>query len=859
MFRTSDDGKRRKDFLFQHAFHAAPARYLVFDLDFTILAATDFYLQTAGRTREEIVGRKVFDVFPPSPEDPDPVGERNVRASVERALATNSADAMAVLRYPIRKPEGEGGQFEERHWSIVHCPVLDGDGEVFAILHRVEEVTELLDLYERGTGQDGLGPELRAQIERMQADILLRARDIEDANRKLHDANQTLGTLYRELELHAAEREDALRTSDERYRLLVEGVQEYAIFMLDQLGNVVSWSPTAVKLYGYAEDEILGRHISTFFSPEDVLAGLPQAELREATQHGKVTTRGWRVRKDGSRFWVGSVVTVLYDSDHRVRGFAKVSRDMTEQRRTEAVLESIVNTAVDGIITIDARGTVQTFNRAAEKIFGYEAGEVVGRNVNVLMPEPYHREHDGYLEAYLRTGEAKIIGIGREVHGRRKDGSTFPLELAVSEFDQDGQPCFTGLVRDISARKRMEEQLRQSQKMEAVGQLAAGVAHDFNNLLTVISGYSELASMSLAEGGEVRPDLRPMLNEIRGAAKRASSLTHQLLAFSRRQVLETEVFDLNLVISETEKMLRRLIGEDVDLVTILDAGTSPVRADPGQVVQVVMNLALNARDAMPHGGTLAIETRNVDLDAGFERFNPGVRAGPYVLMTVSDTGCGMTADVRARIFEPFFTTKEVGKGSGLGLSVIDGIVRQSGGHVDCVSEVGVGTVFKVYLPAEREAASGGAAGAQPEGHSRGAETILLVEDDPAVRSLAVLSLKHAGYDVLEAFAGAAALDIVDERQGRIDLLLTDVVMPGMSGRQLAEAVKERYPAMKVLFMSGYTDDSVVRDGILGAEINFLQKPFTPGSLARKVREVLDDKGVDGSDRAAVPRTAPRRA
>jgi hypothetical protein len=524
----------------------------------------------------------------------------------------------------------------------------------------------------------------------------------------------------------------------------------------------------------------------------------------------------------------------LYDENGQVKGFAKITRDLTAKRRNDELLQSVLNHTLDGIIGIDERGTVSMINRAGEKIFGRPGSEVIGQNVKMLMPAPYHAEHDGYLANYKRTRDAKIIGSGREVQGLRKDGSTFPLDLAVTEFQLDNERYFVGIVRDISDKKRLEAQLHQSQKMEAFGQLAAGVAHDFNNLLTVISGYSDLLLTKLP------PDdpKTKMVAQVRRAGDRAASLTRQLLAFSRQQVLEPKVLDLNVIVTDIEKMLRRLIGEDVQFTIVLGKAISSVKVDAGQIEQVIINLAVNARDAMPQGGKLTIETSDAELDESYAASHPEARAGRFVMIAISDTGCGMAQEVKARIFEPFFTTKGVGQGTGLGLAVVHGIVKQSGGNIDVYSEVGVGTTFRIYLPAVEQQPRISSAHGQ-ELPSRGFETILLVEDEESVRELATFVLQGCGYTVMTAPEGLAALQLMESCRQQIHLLVTDVVMPHMGGRKLAEILLAAYPELRVLFMSGYTDDAVVRHGVLQANTNFLQKPFTPNSLAKKVRDVLD--------------------
>ncbi|MBI4483969.1 MAG: response regulator [Acidobacteria bacterium] len=399
-------------------------------------------------------------------------------------------------------------------------------------------------------------------------------------------------------------------------------------------------------------------------------------------------------------------------------------------------------------------------------------------------------------------------------------------------------PAVLRAVREVeehSERKKLEEQLRQAQKMEAIGQLTGGIAHDFNNLLTVINGYADLSLARLPE----KDPAHKHLEEIRKAGHRAASLTHQLLAFSRQQILEPKVLDLNAIVVEMEKMLRRLIGEDIELACALAPDLGRVKADSGQIEQVIMNLAVNARDAMPQGGKLTIETANVELDEAYARNHVAVRPGAYVLLAVSDTGCGMDKEVQSHLFEPFFTTKEPGEGTGLGLSTVYGIVKQSGGNIWVYSEPGHGATFKIYLPAVEEVV----AVASPEGARPlamgGSETILLAEDDEPVRNLARQILEMHGYTVLEAQNGREALEICKRHEGPIHLMVTDVVMPQMSGRDLADRAAQLRPGIKLLYLSGYTGKAIVQHGVLEPGVAFLQKPFTPDALARKVREVLD--------------------
>ena len=470
-------------------------------------------------------------------------------------------------------------------------------------------------------------------------------------------------------------------------------------------------------------------------------------------------------------------------------------------------------------------------NDAAVHQYGYSRDEFAEMTLKDLRPP----EDVPALLAML--SEARPVFERRGVwRHRKKDGSIIDAEILTHGLQFGDRPAYIVLAIDITERRRMEEQLRQSQKMEAVGRLAGGVAHDFNNLLTVIQGYGDLMLSALAPTDPVKP----MAREVLKAAERAAELTGQLLAFGRKALVAPRVLDLNTVIADAERMLRRLIGEDVELTSDLGPSLWPVRADAGQLHQVLLNLCVNARDAMPRGGRLTLRTRDAYLDEAYTRAHPEARPGSYVLLEVSDTGCGMTEEVRARVFEPFFTTKEPGKGTGLGLATVYGIVKQGEGNIIVRSAPGVGSTFEVYLPrAEADQTAAGRLQA-PCDAPEGRETVLLAEDEDGVRGLARQVLEGRGYRVLEASDGEAALGAARRHAGRIDLLVTDVVMPRLSGPDLARRLAPLHPETRVLFLSGYTDDAVMRHGVREEEVHFLQKPFSPTALARKVRDILDD-------------------
>ncbi|HEY0465745.1 MAG TPA: PAS domain S-box protein [Polyangiaceae bacterium] len=664
--------------------------------------------------------------------------------------------------------------------------------------------------------------------------------------------------------LHAAQEdlrdsEQALRES----RHLLEEAQTIA-----HLGSWASgigpndgleWSRECYRIFGLPDG--MAMTVDAFFAcvhPAD--RERVQRASHDATEHGVVFDIEHRVqRPDGQVRWVHERAIVERDAAGQPTQLIGTVLDITDRHSIlEALQESeerhrrlaaIVESSDDAILSATLDGQITSWNQGAEKLFGYRADEVLGRSIS-LLASPATRDDEDRVFACAARGEAVRQ---HETARRRKDGAMVEVALTVSPLrDATGAVVgFSKIVRDLTshrltevALRRTEEQFRQAQKMEAVGRLAGGVAHDFNNLLTVILSYSRLALDELKPGDPLHNDIE----QIEKAGNRATELTRQLLAFSRQQILQPQVVDLNQIVAGTKSMLARLIGEDVELTTLFAPNAGRVLADPGQIEQVLMNLAVNARDAMPDGGKLTIETINVKLDALYVGAHLGVAPGDYLMLAISDTGVGMDAATQARIFEPFFTTKEKGKGTGLGLSTVFGIVEQSGGHIRVYSEPGCGCTFKIYLPRTDRIARQ-LISVAPSKILEGAETILLVEDEEQVRDVAGAILRRNGYNVLTAANGGEAFLISKDFTAKIHLLLTDVVMPKMSGRKLAAELALQRPQMKVLFASGYTDDAIIHHGVLDAGVAFLQKPFTPDGLLRRVREVLDASESAPSKRA----------
>ncbi len=632
------------------------------------------------------------------------------------------------------------------------------------------------------------------------------------------------------------------KRSEERLYLLSQIVERSPelIAIGDPDGRITYANRAFLKAFGYSEEEILGKHFSCTISPRNPAALL--AEIAEG-QTKYLEGDGWqgeclRIRRDGTEFPVLLSRGQIKNPEGRAVGTFGVSRDITGRKREEEDtrrLAAIVESSFDAIMSTTLEGVVLTWNSGAERIYGYSAAEIIGRHIGIVVPPDRQDELSDVLGKVKRGEKLEQF----ETTGVRKDGRQIHILLTASPIkDATGQIVgISDIVRDISDDKRMEQMFRQAQKMEAVGRLAGGVAHDFNNLLGVIIGYTETLLDRIGHDAE----LRAQAEQIGKAADRAASLTRQLLAFSRQQVLQPKILNLDTVVGEMEKMLHRLIGEDVEILTIQNPSPGSVRADQGQMEQVIMNLAVNARDAMPHGGKLIIETSNVDVGAEYALSHRPFLAGPYVLLTVSDTGVGMDQETKAHLFEPFFTTKELGRGTGLGLATVYGVVKQSGGYIWAYSEPGQGSVFKIYLPRVDQAALK----IRPSGEAiqilRGTETVLLVEDEQSLRALTRDLLERSEYSVLEASSGAHALEVAQRHGGPIHLLLTDVIMPGMNGAILAANLAPLHPEMKVLFMSGYTGSFATQKGLLGEGSKVLQKPFSRDALLRKLREVLESE------------------
>jgi PAS domain S-box-containing protein len=626
-----------------------------------------------------------------------------------------------------------------------------------------------------------------------------------------------------------------------RYRELFDRVP-IGLYRTTHDGDFLEANHALAEMLGFpdAADLAARRWKDLWVEPADWDRWLVSIERDGVVRGFETRVRG----ADGSIRWLVVEARGIPDEDGQVRWHEGSALDFTERRTAEEALRAsearkgaMLEAAIDAVITMDESGRITEFSPAAERTFGYSRDNVIGKELaDVLVPPDLRERHRGGLARYLATEEASILGRRVELRAMRADGQEIPVEVAINRIDVPGPPTFTGYVRDISAQRRLEESLRQAQKMDAIGQLAGGVAHDFNNMLTVIDGFSTL----LLDELDTADARRELVEEIQRATGRAASLTGQLMAVSRRQALRLQAVDLNKLTAALQPLLGRVVLEDVLVVVRTADEPVVVDIDDAQFEQVILNLAFNARDAMPAGGTLTIETGIVELDAAYAAIRPGVNPGSYAMLVVSDTGIGMDDATQARIFEPFFTTKDVGKGTGLGLAMIYGTVQQSGGHIGIESEPDYGTSVRIYLPLSHAVPAERAKATSPTRRRLGPGVkVLVIEDEDQVRELMVRALQTAGCTVITATDGAGALEAVDPAD-RLDLAVTDVIMPGRSGPEVVRQLRRTRPRLRALYVSGFAP----RFATSGAnspdlEPHFLQKPFTLTEFIDAVREVLD--------------------
>jgi PAS domain S-box-containing protein len=622
-------------------------------------------------------------------------------------------------------------------------------------------------------------------------------------------------------------------------------------------GVITSWNPGATRLYGFTPEEMIGSAGVALFPParqhEEAVILSRIAAGERVEQH-----QTERIGKDGSLVLVSLTMSPILDAAGQIVGISSISRDVGEQQRAEARFRGLLEAAPDAIVGVDPTGRIALVNAAAERLFGYQRAELVGQQVEILVPHEVRAAHPAHRSRYFADPLHRPMGAGMQLAGRRKDGTQFPAEISLSALDTEDGLLVSVAIRDVTERieaqaererlkaqgerERLEAQLHQSQRLESLGQLAGGVAHDFNNLLGAILNYAafveeRVVAAAAQPGGAGWAPVSRDVEQIRRAAERATNLTHQLLAFGRREIVQPRVLILNDIVTEVEQLLRRTLGEHIELTTSLSGDLWPVLADPGQIEQVLVNLAVNARHAMLEGGTLAIDTANTVVDDDYAASCHGLKAGRHVRLRVSDTGVGMPKHVVSRVFEPFFTTKPKGEGTGLGLATVYGIVTQAEGYAQVYSEPGLGTTFTALLPVtERELAPAD----QPvaTGNARGGETVLVVEDEDAMREVTRRILSRNGYQVITAGTGAEALRLAEGETRPIHLLITDVIMPQMLGKEVAERVRATRPAIRTLFMSGYAHPVLASEGKLAPGVTLIQKPFTEPALLNKIKEVL---------------------
>jgi two-component system, cell cycle sensor histidine kinase and response regulator CckA len=653
------------------------------------------------------------------------------------------------------------------------------------------------------------------------------------------------------------------RRAAEAQRQLVSIVQSShdAIMGKTLDGVITSWNPGATRLYGYTEEEMIGSVAEVLVQPDGragELAILDQVAAGERIEQYQTE----RVCKDGRVITVSLTLSPILDSGGRIIGIASASRDISERQRAEVKFRGLLEAAPDAIVGVDPAGRIALVNAQAERLFGYRRGELVGQPVEMLVPHGVRHRHPEHRTRYFTDPLPRPMGAGMQLAARRADGTEFPAEISLSALETEDGLLVSAAVRDVTdrieaqaererlrgqaERERLEAQLHQAQRLESLGQLAGGVAHDFNNLLGAILNYAAFVEERVVEaaagpGGEEWRIVCQDIEQIRRAGERATKLTHQLLAFGRREIAQPLVLNLNDIVTDIEQLLRRTLGEHIELAADLAADLLPVLADPGQLEQVLVNLAVNARDAMPGGGVLTIDTGNVVVDDDYAtHHHHPVKTGQYVRLRVSDTGSGIPKEVVDRVFEPFFTTKPKGEGTGLGLATVYGIITQADGYVHIYSEPGHGTTVSAMLPVTEQSPQPGAQAPAAPRHERGGETVLLVEDEEAIREVTRRILERNGYRVLTASGGSQALELAAQESVDIDLLITDVIMPQMLGKEVADRLQALRPGIRVLYMSGYAHPVLTSQGTLDPGVTLIDKPFTEAGLIGKIHQVLEE-------------------
>jgi PAS domain S-box-containing protein len=804
---------------FQMLFEGSPNLYLVLDPQLTIVGVNDAYCRATMTQREAIVGRALFEVFPDNPDDADADGVGNLRASLQRVLMTGRPDAMSTQKYDIPRPASEGGGFDERYWSPLNTPVLASDGSVLWIIHRVEDVTQVVRLHAKDDVSENTIAQLRA------------------TNAALAQRNAEFSALQRELVASSNE----LKETSTFLNLVVENIPAMvAVKDADDL-RFALLNRQGEELTGISREESLGKNDFDFFPPDqaqlfldadrDVLAsGLLRVipEERIATRH-----RGERILR--------TLKMPVPDERGRPKYLLAMSEDITDRihaeaalRESEALFGSLLEASADAVMAVNAEAKIVLANERFRTMYGYGPEELIGQHASILTPGRVLEDKIQRPGTALTEGAA---GVVRDLTGLRRDGTEFPVEAALSQHETDKGPMIVISLRDVTERKAVELQLQQAQKMEAIGNLTGGLAHDFNNLLSVVIGNLDL----LNEEGRDSNQGDQLVDEALSAALRGAELTRRLLAFARRQPLQPKSVDVNALVEDITKLIDRTVGGNILIDTRLGDDVWPVIADPIQLEACLVNLATNARDAMPKGGALTLSTANSHLDEDYAGLHPGLEPGNYTLIEVTDTGTGISKEVIDKIFEPFFTTKKEGKGTGLGLSMVFGFMKQSGGHINVYSEVGVGTTFRLYLPrAQTEAAA--VKPVDAAGSAGGPETVLAVEDNTSLRNLVVRQLTKLGYKCLEAADGPSAIKVLEKEH--VDLLFSDVVMPGgMTGYELGREARTRWPQIKVLLTSGFPEEKLNGNGGPPWNMRLLIKPYRKDDLARTLREVLAEEGA----------------